>query len=198
MQDIIEIHRRVIGYTDPLEAGMFRRTQVFVGDHIPPHADHVEVLMKNFVSWLNSPEAISMHPLRLAALAHYKLVYIHPFVDGNGRTSRLLMNLILMQHGFPPVIIRKQDRLQYYQHLVTANDGDVRPFIRFIARSTERTIDAYLLATRENSIVTFNMEDSETILPQGRGSDYSGQSMLEYHDKIIMGGTIGDNISVEP
>merc|ERR1712223_437586 len=157
MQDIIEIHRRVIGYTDPLEAGMFRRTQVFVGDRIPPHADHVEVLMKNFVSWLNSPEAISMHPLRLAALAHYKLVYIHPFVD-----------------------------------------GDVRPFIRFIARSTERTIDAYLLATRENSIVTFNMEDSETILPQGKGSDYSGQSMLEYHDKIIMGGTIGDNISVEP
>ena len=53
--------------------------------------------------------------VRLAALAHYKLVYIHPFVDGNGRTSRLLMNLILMQHGFPPVIIRKQDRLQYYQ-----------------------------------------------------------------------------------
>jgi len=198
MQDIVEIHRRVIGYSDPLEAGMFRRTQVFVGDHIPPHADHIEVLMKSFISWLNSPEAIGMHPVRLAALAHYKLVYIHPFVDGNGRTSRLLMNLILMQHGFPPVIIRKQDRLQYYQHLVTANDGDIRPFIRFIARSTERTIDAYLLATRENSIVTFSMDDSETILPQGRGSDYSGQSMLEYHDKIIMGGTIGENISVEP
>ena len=44
--------------SDPLEAGMFRRTQVFVGDHIPPHADHIEVLMKSFVSWLNSPEAI--------------------------------------------------------------------------------------------------------------------------------------------
>ena len=47
-----------MGYSDPLEAGMFRRTQVFVGDHIPPHADHIEVLMKSFVAWLNSPEAI--------------------------------------------------------------------------------------------------------------------------------------------
>ena len=135
-----------------------------------------------------------MHPVRLAALAHYKLVYIHPFVDGNGRTSRLLMNLILMQHGFPPVIVRKQDRLQYYQHLVTANDGDVRPFIRFIAKCTERTLDAYLLATRENSIMTFNMDDTETILPP----DNNEQSRLEYHDKIIMGGTIGGNIRVEP
>ena len=96
------------------------------------------------------------------------------------------------------MIIRKQDRLQYYQHLVTANDGDIRPFIRFIAKCTERTLDAYLLATRENSIMTFSMDDSETILPQPRRSDNSGQSMLEYHDKIILGGTIGENISVEP
>ena len=81
---------------------------------------------------------------------------------------------------------------------MTANDGDIRNFIRFIAKCTERTLDAYLLATRENSIITFTTDDSETILPQGRGSEYSGQSMLEYHDKIIMGGTIGENITVEP
>ena len=71
--------------------------------------------------------------------------------------------MLTFQHGFPPVIIRKQDRLQYYQHLVTSNEGDVRPFIRFIAKCTERTIDAYLLATRENSIMTFSIDDSETI-----------------------------------
>ena len=196
MQDILEIHKRVIGYSDPVEAGMFRRTQVFVGDHIPPRADHIELLMERFLAWLNSPDAIVMHPVRLAALAHYKLVYLHPFVDGNGRTARLLMNLILMQHGFPPVIIRKQDRLRYYQYLVTANDGDVRPFIRFIAKCTERTLDAYLLSTREHSIVPFTTDDSETILPQG--SELHGQSMLEFHDKIIMGGIVGENITVEP
>ena len=82
-----------------------------------------DLLMRKFLDWLNDPENMLLHPVRFAALAHYKLVYIHPFTDGNGRTSRLLMNWILMQNGFPPVIIRKQDRLSYYQHLVTANDG---------------------------------------------------------------------------
>ena len=74
------------------------------------------------------------------------------------------MNLILMQNGFPPVIIRKQDRLLYYQHLITANDGDIRPFIRFIADCTERTLDAYLLATKENSLAPFTSEDNENII----------------------------------
>ena len=108
-------------------------------------------MMEEFMSWLNT-ESTQMHPIELAALAHYRLVYIHPFWDGNGRTSRLLMNLILMQAGYPPVIIRKQDKHEYYKHLETANDGDVRPFIRFIARSTERTLNEYRWATVDGSI----------------------------------------------
>ena len=68
---------------------MIRRTQVYVGDYIPPHPSHIELLMLKFVEWLNLPEnRDNLHPIRFAALAHYKLVYIHPFVDGNGRTSR--------------------------------------------------------------------------------------------------------------
>ena len=192
MEDILEIHRRVIGYTDPTEAGMFRRNQVFVGDHIPPKAAQIQQLMDRFMTWLNSPEALMMHPVKLAALAHYKLVYIHPFVDGNGRTSRLLMNLILMQHGFPPVIIRKQDRLQYYQFLVTANAGDVRPFVRFIAKSTERTLNAYLIASSEHSLVPFNTDDVETIPRQ------QSESELAYHDQVIMGGEVGPLQHSEP
>lgn len=66
----------------------------------------------------------------MAAIAHYKFVYIHPFIDGNGRTGRLLMNLLLMQAGFPPVIIRVEDRPAYYEALKGANEGDLRPFIR--------------------------------------------------------------------
>lgn len=67
--------------------------------------------MQNYVEWLNSEEAHSMHAVRYAALAHYKLVDIHPFVDGNGRTSRLIMNLILLKAGYPPVMILKEQRL---------------------------------------------------------------------------------------
>lgn len=66
--------------------------------------------MENYVEWLNSEEAYTMHPVRHAALAHYKLVDIHPFVDGNGRTSRLIMNLILLKAGYPPAMILKEQR----------------------------------------------------------------------------------------
>nr|XP_020657518.1 adenosine monophosphate-protein transferase FICD [Pogona vitticeps] len=150
--DILEIHRRVLGYVDPVEAGRFRTTQVFVGHHLPPHPRDVEKQMVEFVHWMNSEDAMGLHPVEFAALAHYKLVYIHPFVDGNGRTSRLLMNLILMQAGYPPITIRKEQRAEYYHVLEVANEGDVRPFIRFIAKCTESTLDMLLIATTEYSV----------------------------------------------
>ncbi|CAH0695545.1 unnamed protein product [Spodoptera exigua] len=151
MGDILEIHKRVLGHVDPIEGGQFRRTQVYVGGHIPPGPSEIQRLMIQFLEWLNSEDALDLHPVRYAALAHYKLVHIHPFIDGNGRTSRLLMNLLLMQAGYPPVIIAKQHRHLYYQHLQTANEGDVRPFVRFIAQCTERTLNLYLWATSEYS-----------------------------------------------
>ncbi|XP_069684441.1 protein adenylyltransferase Fic isoform X2 [Periplaneta americana] len=149
VKDILEIHKRVMGFVDPLESGTFRRTQVYVGGHIPPGPLEITILMEEFENWLSSEHAMRLHPIRYAALAHYKLVHIHPFTDGNGRTARLLMNTILMQAGFPPVIILKQDRLKYYEYLEIANDGDIRPFVRFIAECTERTLDLFLWATKE-------------------------------------------------
>lgn len=145
----MEIHKRVLGHVDPIEGGEFRRTQVYVGGHIPPGPGDLSILMRNFEQWLNSDQALSMHPVKYAALAHYKLVHIHPFTDGNGRTSRLLMNTILMRFGYPPVIIPKQQRHKYYDFLQVANEGDSRPFIRFIADCTEKTLDLFLWATNE-------------------------------------------------
>lgn len=151
IKDILEIHMRVLGHVDPVQGGQFRRTQVYVGGHVPPGPGNIHYLMEEFASWLNSETAIRMHPVRYAALAHYKLVHIHPFSDGNGRTSRLLMNMILMQAGYPPVIIHKQHRHTYYENLQIANTGDVRPFVRFIAECTEQTLDLFLWATSEFS-----------------------------------------------
>uniref|UniRef100_A0A8C8IDN5 Protein adenylyltransferase FICD n=1 Tax=Oncorhynchus tshawytscha TaxID=74940 RepID=A0A8C8IDN5_ONCTS len=128
VNDILEIHRRVLGYADPVEGGRLRTSQVFVGHHISPHPHEL-------VQWLNPEEALQLHPVESAALTHYKLVYVHPFVDGNGCTSRLLMNLVLMQ-------------AQYYTALDTANKGDVR----FIAKCTEITLDTLLIATTEHSV----------------------------------------------
>ena len=150
IDDILNIHLRVLGHVDPVGAGLFRTTQVFVGDFMPPEPKEVQQLMTHFIEWLNSEETLNLHPIEMAALAHYKLVYIHPFYDGNGRTSRLLMNLILMQAGYPPIIIRVEDKHEYYQHLQTANTGDYRPFIRFIARCTEMTLNEYILMTDDS------------------------------------------------
>lgn len=144
LQQILQIHKRVLGYAQPLDAGLFRDSQVYVGEHIPPSPYDVQRYMEAFQRWLFSSDVEHLHPIELAALAHYKLVYIHPFTDGNGRTSRLLMNVFLMRAGYPPVIIRKEDRFKYYKHLQTANLGDVRPFIRFVASCTEETLDEYL------------------------------------------------------
>lgn len=150
--DILEIHRRVLGYVDPVEGGRLRTNQVFVGHHIPPHPHDLQRHMEELVQWLNSEEALQLHPVEYAALAHYKLVYVHPFVDGNGRTSRLLMNLVLMQARYPPITIRKEQRAEYYAALDTANEGDVRPFIRFIAKCTEMTLDTLLFSTTERAV----------------------------------------------
>ncbi|XP_077998532.1 protein adenylyltransferase Fic-like [Glandiceps talaboti] len=168
VKDILDIHKRVLGNAEPLDAGKVRNTQVFVGSHVPPPPDQLEELLNDFTMWLNSEEVLELHPIEFAALAHYKLVYIHPFFDGNGRTSRLLMNLILMRAGFPPVTIKYGDRHEYYDHLEKANRGDVRPFIRFIAKCTERTLDEYLWSTNPKYIRTLSKvngyDDGKTII----------------------------------
>ncbi|KAL5008931.1 hypothetical protein ScPMuIL_014512 [Solemya velum] len=167
LSDILEIHKRVLGYVDPLEAGRIRTTQVFVGDFTPPPPTDLAYLMDKFINWLNE-ETSELHPIEFAALAHYKLVTIHPFYDGNGRTSRLLMNLILMQAGFPPVTIKVQDRHEYYEVLNKGNSGDIRPFIRFIAECTERTLNEFLLATLDQNAATalqlLNFTDSDKVI----------------------------------
>ena len=88
------------------------------------------------MSWLKNNRKI--HPVELAALLHHKLVYIHPFFDGNGRTARLVMNLFLMQQGYPLVVILKNDRLKYYRVLSEADKDNFKPLVHFISQSVLR------------------------------------------------------------
>lgn len=161
LKDILNIHKRVLGYVDPTEAGVLRDTQVFVGEFKPPEAADLPSLMSDFIEWLNNEDTLKLHPVEYAALAHYKLVVIHPFYDGNGRTSRLLMNLILMQAGFPPVTIKVEDRLKYYESLEMGNAGDIRPFIRFIADCTELALDHFLMTASGSSALFKQINGTE-------------------------------------
>lgn len=156
-QDIIEIHRRILGFVNPIEAGEFRRHQVYVGSFIPPSSEQISDYIDDLIRWLNTDEYIEdLHAIELAALVHYKFVYIHPFLDGNGRTGRLLMNLILMRLGYPPVIIKKSERFIYYSYLTQANGGDIRPLIRFIGKCMERTLNEFL-----SSMIINGRDDDE-------------------------------------
>uniref|UniRef100_A0A915AXL3 protein adenylyltransferase n=1 Tax=Parascaris univalens TaxID=6257 RepID=A0A915AXL3_PARUN len=163
VEDILDIHRRVLGFVDPEAAGVFRTTQVFVGNFAPVAPELVPSEMEELIRWLNDEETLLLDPVEFAAIAHYKFVYIHPFIDGNGRTARLLMNLILMQAGFPPIIIPVEERSDYYHTLSAANSGDLRPFIRFIAKQTDATLQALI------DLVP-NIDDQEMITVSGRQS----------------------------
>ncbi len=143
---IRQIHALILRTINDEEAGRYRRISVRItgSNYVPPDPSAVPPLMHDFGLWLNSQEAQALHPVELAALAHFKLVDIHPFVDGNGRTARLLMNLILLRNGYPPAIIRNEDRGRYYDLLEKAHQGETADFVEFVAQAVDRTLDIYL------------------------------------------------------
>jgi Fic family protein len=115
-----------------------------------PNPAKVPSLMQDFLQWLTTRN--SLHPVAFAGEAHYRLVTIHPFVDGNGRTARLLMNLLLLMRGYPPAIIRTRDRLAYIGALERAQLGGARSdFDALVAKAAERSLDIYLAAARGES-----------------------------------------------
>ncbi len=130
--NIKNIHTLILKEIDE-NAGRYRNENVTIkgATHIPPDFVKVPELMEKLI--LNYKTWNKYHPIIQATLLHGELVKIHPFVDGNGRTSRLIMNLDLMKHGFNPVIIKKENRLQYYEALDKAHTTkDYTDFIKLI------------------------------------------------------------------
>lgn len=142
---IKSIHQLILKNIDDNHAGVYRKTNVFISgaDHVPPDALHVNREMNNFINWYQK-EKEALHPVELAARVHVDFVKIHPFVDGNGRTSRLLMNLELMKNGFPPVILPVEKRLEYYETLDLAHTkNDYEPFLALISNIVESGFKPY-------------------------------------------------------
>ena len=94
---------------------------------------------------INYDEWNKYHPIVRAALLHGELVKIHPFIDGNGRTSRLIMNMELMRSGYAPVIIKKDNRLKYYEALDKVHTtGDYTDFVKLVTEAEKEMLDRYL------------------------------------------------------
>jgi len=146
---VLALHKIILKNIDDTEAGHYRTSNVMITGavHIPPSAVKIKKLMNEYFEWYyKNKKKLSI--AELAAWAHYKIVHIHPFIDGNGRTARLLMNLILIQNGYPPAVILNVDRQKYYRALKDADKEKYNGFMNFIGRSIERSLLIYLNALK--------------------------------------------------
>ena len=142
---IKSIHQLILKNIDDSHAGVYRTTNVIISgaEHVPPDTLHVESEMTSFISWYEN-EAVSMHPVERAARVHADFVKIHPFVDGNGRASRLLMNMELMKDGYPPCVLPVEKRLEYYEALDTAHTkNDYKQFLSLMVEVVESSFKPY-------------------------------------------------------
>ena len=142
-----EINYLILKNIDNENVGKYRAINVLItgAEHKPPSHIHLnELMMKlmlDYKSWSD------LHPVEQAARLHSEFVKIHPFIDGNGRTSRLLMNLVLMQHGYPPAVLPVSKRLEYYNALDKANvEDDISDFMSLMIDIVEQSFEVYWFA----------------------------------------------------
>ncbi|MCT4507838.1 MAG: Fic family protein [Tepidibacter sp.] len=143
---IKNIHRLVLKSIDDEYAGVYRDQKVIIAGakHEPPEPMIIKEEMEKLINWYNN-ESQRLHPIERAALLHVIFVGIHPFIDGNGRTSRLLLNLELMKNGYPPIVIRNENRIKYYNALDKAHTTNQHDdFIDLVVEEVNRTLDLYL------------------------------------------------------
>ena len=151
-QDILDVHAQVLADIDPASAGRFRSQRMLIAGtgFVPPGAQKIEGLVARMIELANAP---GVHPVLAAAELHYNLVANHPFdrlragpfIDGNGRTARLMMNQHLLRHQFPFALIEINERGKYLGALDKANQGRIEPFAAFIAQSVIRSIERLLI-----------------------------------------------------
>jgi len=143
---IKNLHRLILKGINDNYAGVYRDQQVLISGakHTPPPPIIITEKMEQLMSWYSS-EAVNLHPVVRGAMVHALFVGIHPFIDGNGRTSRLLLNLELMKAGYPPVIIRVENRLAYYEALDKAHTTEnYDDFIQLVSVEVNGSLDLYL------------------------------------------------------
>ncbi len=176
-KEILQLHEMILKGIDDHNAGRYRNVMVRISGStvILPNARKVPGLMGEFASWLKS--SLKLHPAERAAEAHYRLVTIHPFVDGNGRTARLLMNLMLMQGGFPPAFIRTRERITYLNSLEKAQLGGSKDdYEKLMAKTIDRSLDIYLNAS-QGKVPFKETQTGSNLLRIGELSQKTGESV---------------------
>ena len=147
---LLDIHALILHGINRENAGRYRLEDVLISgsSFVPPSFLHIPDLMNQYFDFYNENKDV-MHPVELAAEMHERLVTIHPFIDGNGRTARLVMNLILLRNGYPITILDSENdkRLAYYDSLEwaqTGHDPNKMQFKLFIANNVKHWLFVYL------------------------------------------------------
>lgn len=157
--DIKDIHKLILTGINDRWAGKYRQTQVFIrgAPTEPPPPSEVPYRMKKLAEWLQTQQGVN--PVKLASDLHYRFVVIHPFIDGNGRTARLLMNLVLLSSGYPVAIIKTEEREVYMSAIEKGTlTNDLSDFYSVIAGAVNRSLDAYLALIKGKSIIPYFIE----------------------------------------
>ncbi len=147
-REMLAVHNLILRGIIPEDAGRYRRVQVMIkgSNHMPSQPFLVPKEMEDYFLWYDENKS-KLHPVILAAEMHERLVTIHPFIDGNGRTSRLIMNLILLQNGYVIANIKGdyESRMNYYQALETAQtSGNKEDFLLLIAQIEKECLERYI------------------------------------------------------
>ena len=181
--DILSIHGLILNLIEEDFAGRIRNGGVRItgANFIPPNANKVSDLLDELIDFINT-NPLDLNDIELATIFHHKLVWIHPFFDGNGRTVRLVMNLLLMRKGFPPAIILNTDRKKYYEALNLANNGNYQKLMLLMCQALERTLNIYLSSLPDND---YDFQEISTIVNEP-SSIYSQEyiSLLARQGKI--------------
>lgn len=143
--DILAIHKIILQKIDGDWAGRFRTVPVRVVGSLVPCPNYVKVpaLVDELLTFIHDSKE---HSATIASYAHLQLAAIHPFVDGNGRTARLLMNLLLLQEGYPLIIIDEKERAVYINAIQKALQGDTDNYYNFMYTTIAKGLDRYLEA----------------------------------------------------
>ncbi len=141
--------------------------------------------MHDLLNWYNEKiKERDVNPIFLAAEFHYKFIRIHPFDDGNGRTARILMNFILMQLGFPPVIIKTEDKANYFAALQLADAGNIEAFITYIAINLVRSLEIMVAGAKGENIEEEDDLDKEIALLEQRLNSFEKKNIPKKHTVI--------------
>lgn len=186
-RDILSLHELILVNIEDDFAGRIRNGGVRIAgaNFTPPNASKVPDLLDELISFVNE-NPLNLNIIELAAIFHHKFVWIHPFFDGNGRTIRLAMNLVLMRAGFPPAIILRTDRSKYYDSLNSANNGNYHKLMLLLAQALERTLNIYINALPNSTIDDDHEYVEISHLAEEEGAPYGAEyiSLLARQGKI--------------